>query len=115
MRQRLRFHKPWNFRHRGSCTGTDDHVLAVQLTNSSIGESSFNGFWRDEASGSKDELRSCLAVIVQVHLVQPGYHLAFPITDTRHLNLETIVSDPKLAAPAKVGHNFCAMNDVFTG
>jgi hypothetical protein len=68
-----------------------------------------------EASGSQDELRSCFAVIFHVHVVQAGYHLALPVTDARHMNRETVASDPKLLASAKVGRNLRTVDDVLAG
>lgn len=58
-------------------------------------------------------LRSGIPVILQIHLVQPRYHLVLAVTNTWHINREAIASDAKLQPTAKVGCDLCTVDDVF--
>src|SRR6266849_3166318 len=102
MRERLRFSKTRNCSHRSSRTGTDDDVRATQLTSGPVGENHFQSPQSYEPAGSQNELRSRFPVIFQIHCVHAGYHLALAVTDARHINRETAMSDAELLASAKV-------------
>src|SRR5262245_13400037 len=112
MRERLRFGKTRNCSQRWPCTGTDDYVRTTQLAGGSVGESNFERSRSHEPSGSQNELRSRSPVILHIHLVHAGDHLALAVTDARHLNREPVVSDAKFLTSAKVRCNLRTVDDV---
>src|ERR1700751_4603467 len=112
MRERLCFSKPRNCWQRGSSTSADDYVSAAQLAGIPVGESDLHRSRSYEPSGSEEELRSRVPVIFQIHLVKAGDHLAFAITDARHIDREAIARDAKLLATAKVGCDLRTVDDV---
>src|SRR2546430_995811 len=113
VREWLRFSQTRNGSQRGPRTGTDDHVRATQLAAGPVGESNLQRSRSDEPSGSHNELRSRVPVIVQIHLVHARHHLALAVTDARHINREAVVSDAELLTSAKVRCDLRAVDDVF--
>ena len=115
MRERVRFRETRNCSQRGPRTGTNDHVRAAQSAAGPVGESDLQRSGSDEPSGSPNELRSRVPVIVQIHLVHAGDHRALAITDARHSNREAVVRDAELVTAAKVRGDLRTVDDVFAG
>src|SRR5438105_10209346 len=112
MRERVRFRETRNCSQPGPRTGTNDHVRAAQSAAGPVGESDLQRSGSDEPSGSQNELRARFPVILQIHLVHAGYHLALAVSDTRHINREPVVSDAKFLTSAKVRCHLRAVDDV---
>src|SRR5260370_6634446 len=113
MRKTLCFGKTGNCIQRGPRAGTDGHVRAAQVTGGPVGQSDLYCSRSYEPSGPQDELRARFLVVLQVHFVQPGNHVAFALTNSRHINGEPIVSDAKFLASAEIRRDLCTVNDVF--
>src|SRR5262249_48320191 len=62
--------EPRNGGYRSVSPGTNNHVRSAQLAYTSVTQRDFYGLGSDESSGPKDQLRSGLLVIFQVHFVQ---------------------------------------------
>src|SRR4029077_512300 len=66
----------------------------------------------NEPPRTQNEFGARLPVVLHIHLVKADDHLALAIPDSRHLDRQALVSNAKLAASAKVVHNFRAMDNV---
>src|SRR6516164_4244869 len=113
MRERLRINKTGNRSQRSPRTGADDDIRAKQLTCGPVGKSDLDssGSYKP-ASSSQYQDCACVLVVLQIHLVQAGHHLALALTDAGHINREAVVSDAKFLASAKVGCDFRTVDDV---
>src|SRR5260370_20950718 len=87
-------------------------MSAAELTSAPVGEDGLHSSRSNEPPRAQNELGARPSVILHIHLVQAGDHLALAVSDARHLNREAIVSNAKLFASAKVVHNFRAMDNV---
>ena len=83
VRKRLSLSKSRNGRQAGVRPGTDDHVRSAQLALAPVTQDDFDGLGSDESSGSENQLRSGLLVILQIHFVQARHHPALALTHRR--------------------------------
>src|SRR5262249_13834333 len=85
-----------------------------QQTPRPVGENDLHSSRSDEPTGSsQNQYRSRVFVVFKVHVVETGYHPAFALADSRHVDCEAVVSDAKLFAPANVGRDLRTVDDVF--
>jgi len=97
------------------CAGADDHVSATEMTSAPVRKGSLHSSRSNEPPGAQNELRCRFPVILHIHLVQADDHLAFAVSDARHVDSETVVRDAEFLASAKVVHNFRTMDNVLAG
>src|SRR6185437_5555728 len=110
--ERLRFSKTGDRSQCGPRTGTHDHVGATELTAAPIRQGDLQRSRSYEPSGSRNELRSRGAEVIQVDLVQAGHHRALAVPDARHIDLEAVFVDTEFLASAKVRGDLRAVDDI---
>jgi hypothetical protein len=112
MRERLCVSETRKGFQRGPSPRADNHISAAELTTAPVEENGLHSSRSYKPPGAENELGARFAVILHIHLVQAGDHLALAVSDARHLNREAIMSNAKLFASANVVHNFRTMDNV---
>ena len=83
------------------------------MTRRPVGKSDLDRSWTYKPTcSSQDQDRAGVLVVFQIHLVQAGHHLALAVTDARHINRETVVTNAKFLASAKIGRDLGSVDDV---
>src|SRR5262249_52891260 len=71
-----------------------------------------HGLWSDKPPSSTNKFGTRVPVVLQIHLVQSRHHPALAVANARHVEREAVVIDAKFFAPAKIGSDLCAMDNV---
>src|SRR5215468_8223246 len=100
--QWLSVRKPRYRFERGVCAGVDDYVFPAQLARRAIEQCGLEGLGPDEASATEKQFRASLFIVLEIHIVPPGYHSAFTLANGTHINGEASVDDAELTASAEM-------------